>query len=219
MIWWAEAMTLCPDFFRDHRQGYSGPLGFILWGLVEDISSEGWQNMKPNRQVMVILRSEIWYFSSKIQNLEQPKPITLCAIWLDIARILEISAKSPPKSWKNNFLHKIFSFPGFREALNIIYVVHKCGRLPYYRNQLLFFSLHYISLQILGAGNTYCRGNQGGGAGPLDFLKLSGPPWRLPLISGLTGPRPPPANSPNHRFSLWKCVWRFQNAKNFRLRR
>ena len=95
-----------------------------LSGLVEDISSEGWQNMKPNRQVMVILRSEIWYFSSKIQNLEHP--ITLSVNWLEIARLLGKSTKSAPKSRKINFLHNILSFPGFREVLDSIYVVHKC---------------------------------------------------------------------------------------------
>ena len=80
--------------------------------------------MKPNRQVMVILRSEIWYFSSKIQNLEHP--ITLSVNWLEIARILGKSIKSAPKSRKINFLHNILSFPVFREVLDSIYVVHKC---------------------------------------------------------------------------------------------
>ena len=73
---------------------------------------------------MVILRSEIWYFSSKIQNLEHP--ITLSVNSLEIDRILGKSTKSAPKSRKINFLHNILSFPVFREVLDSIYVVHKC---------------------------------------------------------------------------------------------
>ena len=37
--WWSDAP--CPDFFNGSRPGYTGPLDFILSGLVEDISSEG----------------------------------------------------------------------------------------------------------------------------------------------------------------------------------
>ena len=73
--WWSDAP--CPDFFNGSRRGYSGPLDFILSGLVEDISSEGWQNMKSNGHVMTILRSEMWYSSSKIEEYGVARPIWL----------------------------------------------------------------------------------------------------------------------------------------------
>ena len=173
MTWWHDDWSHVFDFFGDHRQGYSGPLGFILSGLVEDISSEGWQNMKSNRQVMVILRSEIWYFSSKIQNLEHP--ITLSVHWLEIARILEKTTKSAPKSRKINFLHNILSFPVFREVLDSIYVVHKCvgcfytiatnfGFLVY--TTFLYKSLVPVTLTAGQAGGAFRNDNCRSGALP-----------------------------------------------------
>ena len=74
---WLVVWRSVSRFFNGSRRGYSGPLDFILSGLVEDISSEGWQNMKSNGHVMTILRSEMWYSSSKIEEYGVARPIWL----------------------------------------------------------------------------------------------------------------------------------------------